>query len=56
MSSFDKFINDLEKRQERKKIIQAKLQQHKGASVRDRVLRYAELWQNSVRYSPEVKK
>lgn len=49
-------MNDLEKRRERKRIAQAKLQQDEVVSTRDRVLRYAELWQNSVRYSPEVKK
>ena len=44
MSSFDKFMNDLEKRRERKRIAQAKLQQDEVVSTRDRVLRYAELW------------
>ena len=56
MSSFDKFINDLEKRQERKRVAQAKLQQRKDVTIRDRVLHYAELWQNSVKYSPKAKK
>tara|TARA_Y100000389_G_C17210476_1_gene388243 strand:+ start:216 stop:386 length:171 start_codon:yes stop_codon:yes gene_type:complete len=56
MSSFDKFIKDLEKREAEKR---AKLEQMRAAedqrSVRDRVKLYAEKWQNSIRYSRRQK-
>lgn len=51
MSSFDKFIEDLEKREAQKR---AKQEQIRAAedqpSIRDRVKLYAERWQNSIRY------
>lgn len=52
MASFDKFIADLDRRQEekRKRLEQLRRAQEE-LSVRDRVKLYAEKWQNSVRYS-----
>ena len=50
MSSFDKFMKDLEKRQQQKREARERLanaEQHH--SIRDRVKLYAERWQNSVR-------
>jgi hypothetical protein len=52
MASFDKFIADLDRRQEEKrKRLEQLRQAQEELSVRDRVKLYAERWQNSVRYS-----
>lgn len=52
MASFDKFIADLDRRQEEKrKRLEQLRQAQEELSVRDRVKLYAEKWQNSVRYS-----
>ena len=52
MSSFDKFVEDLEKREAKKR---AKQQQIIAAeeqlTIRDRVKLYAERWQNSIRHT-----
>jgi len=52
MSSFDKFMDDLEKR----RIAKAKREEAQKAAddahgIRNRVRLYSEKWQNSVRYS-----
>jgi len=52
MASFDKFIADLDRRQEEKrKRLEQLRQAQEELSVRDRVKLYAEKWQNSIRYS-----
>ena len=52
MSSFDKFIKDIEKRAAEKKARQQKIADAEAQpTVRDRVKLYAEKWQNSIRYT-----
>ena len=52
MSSFDKFMKDLERKQEKRKARDERLKQSEDAhGIRERVRMYAEKWQNSVRYS-----
>tara|TARA_B100000212_G_C27271118_1_gene488799 strand:- start:186 stop:356 length:171 start_codon:yes stop_codon:yes gene_type:complete len=52
MSSFNKFMEDLERRariaRERKESLQQSEESH---AIRDRVKLYAERWQNSVKYT-----
>ena len=51
MSSFEKFMKDLEARQEKKKAEVRQLEKSEHAhGNRSRVRLYAEKWQNSVRY------
>ena len=51
MSYFDKFMKDLEQRRE-KQIARAKemAQSEEAHGMRERVRRYSERWQNSIRY------
>jgi hypothetical protein len=56
MSSFDKFIKDLEKRQAAKAKRRKTLVDNQQPTAKDRVFLYAEKWQNSIRYSRKVKK
>ena len=51
MSYFDKFMKDLEQRRE-KQIAKAKemAQSEEAHGMRERVRRYSERWQNSIRY------
>lgn len=52
MSSFDKFMKDLDRREQLAREKREKLQQNeKSHSLRERVRLYAERWQNSVRYT-----
>ena len=54
MGSFDKFIKDLEKRQERKKeVLDAQRTAQENHHLRRRVRLYSERWSNSVRYVPK---
>lgn len=51
MSHFDKFMKDIEKKQQRaQKQQKAVAQDDKQHHQRERVKRYAERWQNSVRW------
>jgi len=51
MSSFDKFIKDLEHRQEKKRASAQQMQKAEQAhSQKDKVHLYAERWQNSIRF------
>lgn len=53
MASFDKFIKDLEKRQNsRKEKIEILRKQDEEHHQRRRVRLYSERWSNAVRYSP----
>lgn len=58
MSHFDKFIKDLEKREEKQKDFQSMSEQERSYQDqrRLRVRRFQERWQNSIRYNPQVKK
>jgi len=52
MSSFDKFVKDIEKREAKKKAKQEQIANAENQpTVRDRVALYAEKWQNSIRYA-----
>ena len=52
MSSFEKFMKDLEARQEKKRAEKKQLEQSETLhGVRHRVKLYTEKWQNSIRYS-----
>lgn len=56
MASFDKFIEDLERRQLKKKQEAERLRRaQEEVSVRDRVALYMERWQNSIRYNGSSK-
>lgn len=51
MSSFDKFMEDLERRNREKRARLEQLQKaEEDHNLRTRVARYAERWQNSIRY------
>ena len=51
MPSFDKFIEDLERRSQERKERQERLRRaEEDHNLRNRVARYAERWQNSIRY------
>jgi hypothetical protein len=57
MSSFDKFIEDIERRRiEREKHLESIRQAEEQHNMRERVYRYAERWQNSVRHVPPSQK
>ena len=57
MSSFEKFIEDLEKRQQQRKERLERLKASNEAhAYRDRVDLYSERWQNSVKYTPSRSK
>jgi hypothetical protein len=52
MSSFDKFVKDIEKREAKKKAKQEQIANAENQpTIRDRVKLYAEKWQNSIRYA-----
>lgn len=54
MASFEKFIKDLEKRQEAKKEVRdAQRRAYENHHLRRRVRLYSEKWSNSVRYTPK---
>ncbi len=57
MSSFDKFMKDLEERQ-RRKIADQERQKRSDSehNLRGRVRLYAEKWQNSIRFSKRTPK
>ena len=51
MSHFDKFIKDLELRQEKRaKAAREMAQSEEAHGMRERVRRYSERWQNRIRY------
>ena len=51
MPSFEKFMKDLETRSDQKKKENEQLQRaEQNHNMRARVLRYAERWQNSIRF------
>ncbi len=51
MSYFDKFMKDLEERNHKRVNQQREMARNEEAhGMRDRVRRYAERWQNSIRY------
>ena len=51
MSSFDKFMKDLEDRQQKKKEQSARLQRDDQAhNFKRRITHYAERWQNSIKF------
>ena len=53
MSHFDKFMKDLEARQQAKKQrLDQQQKDEQGHSIRQRVRLYAERWQNSIRFKP----
>jgi len=53
MASFDKFIKDLEKRQNvKKERLEVLRRQNEEHLQRRRVMLYSERWSNSVRYTP----
>lgn len=57
MSSFDKFMEDLERRNREKRARLEQLQKaEEDHNLRNRVARYAERWQNSIRYRPRGEK
>ena len=58
MSHFDKFIKDLDKRREKKKNTETISEQERAYQEkrRLRVRKYQERWQNSIRYTPPVRK
>jgi len=57
MSSFEKFMEDLEKRQQERKQRLERLKAAEDAhAYRDRVDLYSEYWQNSVRYNTDRSK
>lgn len=57
MASFDKFVEDLERRSQRKKDKRQRLKALEALHrQRDKVMRYSERWQNSIRYTTGAKK
>ena len=56
MSSFDKFVEDLEKRQAAKIRLNHLKQLETPQSTKARVFLYAERWQNCIKYSDPGRK
>ena len=51
MPSFDKFMKDIEKRAEaRRQKAEAVRANEEASSVKERIRRYSERWQNRIRY------